>query len=228
MPANLVPGIIAEFGYRGQTVRFFVRNLVDSIQNYHANGAFYEERELSIIEKHLKPNSVFLDVGSNVGNHAIFVAKYCQPSEVIVVEPNPEAAMLLRINLVLNRLSVDVSCIGVGFSDAEAKAQAAVPRNNLGGARMVETGEGQIPLVTGDSRFAERHVDFIKMDVEGLEMKALAGLERTIAASRPAMFIEVDDNNRVAFDAWLKAHDYAVAETFRRYPVNENFMVVPA
>ena len=227
MSATLVPGIVAEFGHRGRAVRFFVRNLADSIQNVHANGAFYEEPELAIIERHLKADSVYLDVGSNVGNHVVFVAKFCQPKEVIAIEPNPEAMMILQFNILLNRLTVDTHHLGLGLSDAETSAVAAIPRNNLGGARMVEKEGGSLKLVTGDSLFAGRHIDFIKLDVEGLELKALAGLEKTIAASRPAMFIEVDDQNRQAFDAWVSAHDYEVVENFRRYRVNENFMLLP-
>ncbi|HEY8574399.1 FkbM family methyltransferase [Phenylobacterium sp.] len=224
--ASYIPGVLVEFGFRNKAVRFFVRNLADVIQNAHANGAFYEQDHLEVMEKHLKPGGVFLDVGANIGNHSVFVAKYCKPREVILVEPNPEAIVLLRLNLLLNRLELDTKHVGVGLSDREQTAEPSVPANNLGGTKMVLKQDGRLKLVTGDSLFAERHIDFIKIDVEGQEMAVLAGLEKTIANSRPSMFIEVDEENRAAFIAWVADHDYEVAHAFPRY-LNQNFVVVP-
>jgi FkbM family methyltransferase len=224
---NIIPGLICEFAVRGQAVRFFVRELADSIQNVHASGNFYELHELAIIERHLTPGGVFLDVGANVGNHAVFVAKFCAQREVIVIEPNPQAYALLRLNLMINKLDLDARHLGLGLSDREQRADALVPVNNLGGAKMVPKEGGSLRLVAGDSLFAGRHIDFIKIDVEGHELETLVGLERTIAASRPKMFIEVDNENRAGFDAWLAQHDYEIRERFQRYAVNENFLVAP-
>jgi FkbM family methyltransferase len=225
MPAELVHGAIAEFKHRNQLVRMFVANAADAIQSQHFIGCFYEPEELSIIERHLVPGGVFLDVGANVGNHAIFVSKYCRQSEILVVEPNPESIRILIANMLLN--GSNVMHFGVGLSDVPGVARVEVPENNLGAARMVSEAGGQISLVPGDSLFAHRKIDFIKMDVEGLELHALKGLERTIANSRPKMFVEVDNNNRDGFAAWCGEHNYRIEESFRRYTVNENFLIIP-
>jgi hypothetical protein len=34
--------------------------------------------------------------------------------------------------------------------------------------------------------------------------------------------------NTQAFNDWMKEHGYRMVERFRRYPVNENFLIVPA
>jgi FkbM family methyltransferase len=153
------------------------------------------------------------------------VSKYCRQSEILVVEPNPESIRILMANILLN--GSNIRHFGVGLSDVPGVARVEVPENNLGAARMVSEAGGQISLVPGDSLFAQRKVDFIKIDVEGLELHALKGLERTVANSRPKMFIEVDNNNRDGFAAWLGEHDYRVEESFRRYTVNENFLIIP-
>lgn len=226
MPTNFIPGIFVEFAYRGRAVRFFVRNVADIVQAHHANGVFYEQDHLEIVERFLKPGGVFLDIGANVGNHAIFVAKFCKPGRVVVIEPNPQALVLLRLNLLLNQVDVDQSHLGVGLSDQERQAQASVPANNLGGAKMILKEDGPLKLVTGDSLFAGQQVDFIKIDVEGQELAALAGLEETITRCRPSMFIEVDEENRAGFSAWMERHAYEVAHAFPRYR-NQNFVVRP-
>ncbi|MCR5874967.1 FkbM family methyltransferase [Phenylobacterium sp. J426] len=227
MSITHVPGVLTEFSHRGRQVRFFVKNMADAVQNFHLNGNFYEADTLSVIEGYLRPGDVFLDVGANVGNHAIYVALYCQPGEVIVVEPNPEAIPLLRANLALNYLVVNTQHVGVGLSDAPRQVVAQFPRNNLGAARMVEQEDGRLRLVVGDELFADRKIDFIKIDVEGHELGVLNGLKRTLAANRPTIFLEIDTANRDAVFAWIEEHGYEVAHAFRQYTLTQNVILRP-
>lgn len=226
------PGFVATAKLpSGTPIRFFVKNPQDVIQSHHANGQFYEQEELAIIEKHFPRGGVYLDVGSNVGNHLLFVAAMRTASGMIAIEPNPHSIEILVLNLLLNAVLPGVDCthLGVGLSDGEGRADANTRyANNLGDTFMEEKADGAIKLVAGDSLFASRKIDFIKMDVEGHEMKALAGLARTIQLNRPVMFIEVDQKNFAAFDAWIKENRYVIAERFKRYANNENFLVRPS
>lgn len=225
------PGFVATTNAYGPTpVRFFVHNPQDVIQSHHASGQFYELEELAIIERHFPRGGVYLDVGSNVGNHLIFVAASRLSGGMIAVEPNLKSIEILVLNLLLNGLLgvVDTQHLGVGLSDAESRAEANTRyANNLGDTLMEEKPDGAIRLVTGDSLFGDRKIDFIKIDVEGHEMKALAGLGLTIARNRPVMFVEVDERNAGAFEQWLALHRYEVAERFKRYANNENFLIRP-
>jgi FkbM family methyltransferase len=225
MPAITIPGVLAEFAYRNQPVRFFVSDIADVIQNQHINGYFYEIPELEIIEAHLPAGGVYLDIGANVGNHLVYVSKFCSPAEVIAVEPNPSALRLLNLNLVLNGLQSTV--LAVGLSDAPGKAEARWPNHNLGGARMMAEEQGRIRMLPGDDLFADRKIDFMKIDVETQELAVLAGLAKTIAANRPPIFVEVDDVNRAAMEAWIAANGYRVAQKHRRYVDNENLLLLP-
>jgi len=57
-----------------------------------------------------------------------------------------------------------------------------------------ETHDEKVPLVTVDDIAAEhgiKSVDIIKMDVEGHELKALAGAEKIISNGSPIIFYEV-------------------------------------
>ncbi len=82
-------------------------------------------------------------------------------------------------------------------------------------------------LVRGDDILQLRPVHFVKMDVEGMEVRVLQGLSETIARWRPVMFIEVDQNNTVDFEGWVQRNDYVAVRRFRRYPENENYVIVP-
>ena len=82
-------------------------------------------------------------------------------------------------------------------------------------------------VIPGDQALDGSHVDFIKIDVEGMEMKALGGLSQTIARCRPRIFIELDRVNKEDFGKWVKFSHYEIRARFKRYRVNENFLLVP-
>jgi len=226
-----IAGSVVSTEVAGLDIRFFVSNPIDVIQQHHARGEFYELEELAIIGEYFPRGGVFLDIGTNIANHAVFVAKFFHPAQVIVIEPYPPAIAILKTNLSLNDLTplVDATHLGVGLSDVTGYATPATDYNNLGNTRLFDTEDaGGLRLVRGDDIFQHRRIDFIKMDVEGMEMRALAGMAGTIARWRPPIFIEVDNVNAAAFGAWVKNNGYVIAKRFQRYPGNENFMVMPA
>lgn len=215
----------------GKPVFFTLTNPKDVIQKEHMAGRFYEPEELEIIRKYCPKSAVFADIGANIGNHSLFALKVLGVKKLIPFEPNPVAIAVLTSNLGLNGelARCDLRHLGLGLSD---RAQAGLgmevdkPMKNLGGGRLVEGGDLQV--IPGDQALADEAVDFIKIDVEGMEMQVLGGLAETVARCRPVFFIEVDEKNRADFLAWVESNDYQVAATFRRYPVNENFLLKPA
>jgi FkbM family methyltransferase len=227
---NQISGTVVTSTIKGKEIRFFVINPEDVIQRHHFRGRFYEVEELAIIAEFFPAGGVFVDIGTNVGNHTIFVCRYLSPSQVIAFEPNPPAIEILRINLALNGLTgmVDLSHLGIGLSHAPARANAVMRDGNLGATRMHATQEPDgLPLMRGDDLLANARVDFIKLDVEGMEINVLRGLEKTIKLCRPRIFVEVDDRNIDPFKTWMTRHAYSVAQAHRRNPRNENFMIVP-
>jgi len=216
----------------GEPILFTITDRKDLIQKHHLAGGFYEEEELEIIRQWCRPGSVFCDIGANIGNHSLYALKFLRVRSAILFEPNPIAINILRSNLELNNVvrRCDLSNLGVGLSDTPGDGLAIVaPRKNLGAGRLVpsEDGSGSLKVVRGDDALAGRQVDFIKIDVEGMEMSVLAGLAQTIARSRPRIFIEVSRENIPAFKAWGEQQGYSVAAKFKRYWSNVNFMVVP-
>lgn len=226
-----IDGVICSNEIDGRAVRFFVSNRLDHIQQHHLKGEFYEQKELMLITQHFEQGGVFADIGANVGNHSLYVGLFLAPSAIIPFEPNPAVQPTLKINLLLNRLShiVEDTHIDVGLSDTSGHAEIIISdTQNLGGAKLQSAeGAGSIQVMQGDLALGDRKVDFIKIDVEGMEMRVLAGLEMTIKRCRPKIFIEIDNSNVAAFTQWVADNEYRVVERFRRYEGNENYLVIP-
>jgi FkbM family methyltransferase len=226
-----IAGTIYEWVILQRNIRFFVANPGDVIQRHHAKGEFYEAEELHLIRKFFRqPGGTFVDIGTNVGNHTLFVAKYLAPRKVIVFEPGGIAAEILKVNIALNALAalVDLSYLGLALSDGVGSGVLNTPhKDNLGGSRITAQSGGDVVFLPGDALLANQEVDFIKIDVEGMEMRVLHGLTQTIRRDRPRLFVEVDNQNAGAFVQWVATEGYQIAERFRRYPVNENYLCIP-
>ena len=228
---NLPQGHVAVFRHDDVEIMFNVVNPLDVVQRAHSKSAFYEREDLEVIRQHFPAGGVFADIGANVGNHSVFAGRILGASSIIPFEPNPVAQEIYISNMILNRLmdKLDFSFFTYGLSDQmdENLAMRWNP-NNLGGGRIVRNA-GKDPdgvsVIRGDDALLNKQVDFMKIDVEGLEMEVLAGLAQTVAARRPTMFIEIDNRHAEAFLAWVEANDYTIEARIRHYAVNENFLV---
>jgi FkbM family methyltransferase len=210
-------------------VTFCVNMVKDAIQNCHRKGEFYEEPELNALAAALPHGLSMLDVGANVGNHALFFALFKSASRIVVVEPNPLAMAPLVGNVVLNNLTdvIDISALGIGLSDQSEGGYGMNRRViNLGGTPM-RPGEGNIEAHAGGDLFQDEAFDFIKIDVEGMEMKVLSGLEKTVNKHKPMMFIEVENDQSDAFMGWVEKMNYSVQNEWQRYENNKNYLIAP-
>jgi FkbM family methyltransferase len=184
---------------RGSVVgRFLVANSADSIQGCHFEGAFYEGKMLDLILDNFS-SGTFVDVGANVGNHSIFVALARPEARLVSFEPHPEAFTILSANVGLNRLFDRVELNRVALSDAAGSARIGSPHHNLGGSTLENKVRGKSELQSFESCDTARGddvlsgpVDFLKIDVEGHEVKCLKGMARLLERYRPTILIEVD------------------------------------
>jgi hypothetical protein len=53
-------------------------------------------------------------------------------------------------------------------------------------------------------------VDFIKLDIEGMEMEALDGARKTIKRNHPILLIERIKTDAVQLERWLASKDYTI------------------
>jgi len=214
-----------------ETYRFFVVHPEDWIQLHHVAGRLHEPEELTAIAAAVTGPGLFLDVGANVGNHAVFVARHFPDMRILAVEPGALQRDILAINLALNGVAARVEVSPVALSNRAGEARLLRPSPvNLGGSALDLAGRGPgetIPLQRGDDLVGARRTGFIKIDVEGHEISVLAGLRGTISRDRPVILAEIATPNAAALDAWLGAADYEIAAEVTAVPEFRNLLLRP-
>ena len=89
----------------------------DTISNEINIDGIYEKKQLDIIKPFLYRN-IFIDIGSNLGNHTLYFNKYF--NEIYSFEPHPITFKLLEINT--NHKS-NVKVFNFGSSEKEKKLE---------------------------------------------------------------------------------------------------------
>jgi FkbM family methyltransferase len=207
-------------------IRFQIRNPFDIIQRQLIMGDFFEIDELEFIRSMITTNACILEVGANIGNHIVYYSRFTSCDRIIAIEPNPEAIAILNNNLQLNGIkNVDTSRLGVGVGDRNARYRLETRENNLGATQLVEDTSGEIRAVRIDD-IIDEDIDFIKIDVENMELEVLDGARELIRASKPQILIEVMNGNLEKFQDMIAEIGYRITTTFRN--VNAaNFFIEP-
>lgn len=157
----------------------------------------YEKNELDVLFHFLSPlknlfrEGVALDIGANIGNHAIYFSKCF--SKVYAFEPNPSTYKLLSFN---SSYSTNVEPFNIGLGDEKGVFKLYEDAENLGGSSL-KLGD-QTKALTIDV-VVERLDDlnlgldgccFVKIDVEGSEADVIKGGVQVIKRHQPIIVFE--------------------------------------
>ncbi len=164
---------VADVPFRGHALKFAISGHNSELEVQHIRHKLYEPEEIELILKHMGEDDIVLDLGANVGNHAIALAAVRPRATIHVFEPIKKTCELLRRNIALNALTnIDASNLDIAV-DAEDGVLNMVQRINLASSREAKEGIGPaIPKRALRALWPER-VDFIKMDVEGAELRII-------------------------------------------------------
>lgn len=131
---------------------------------------------------------VVVDAGAMYGDHTITYAKLVGPrGRVYAFEPHPESFRCLSYNM---QWYSQVTAYEWGLSD-KTDQMSLVCGPNIGASWMSASGHNSVRTETIDT-FNLRRLDFLKLDIEGFEVRALIGAEDTIKRCRPAILCEVN------------------------------------
>jgi len=217
-------------------------NLNDSqIGRHISEKGYWAKDDLKLIEtlmNHLfetKSILTFYDIGANIGTHSLAIGKtYLSRVKIRAFEAQRQIFNMLCGTIALNGLT-NIECHNLAVSGKSGEVlKISLPnyeeRNNFGGLELIRAlrsdnesiskhGTQIVHTTTIDSY--EETVDFIKLDIEGMEDQALLGAINTLSTARPICFVEI-----------LKTDTDALVSLFTKYRYcgfqkSENLIAIP-
>lgn len=160
---------------------------------YLVEGVLPEQGTLAVLEALLRPGDVFVDLGANVGLFTLAGARRVGGAgRVVSVEPAADLAVALRALARLNQIAAIVEVREVAAGESEGTAElflASTSGHNSLFAEQTGLASARVRVAPLDALIAPgTAVSVVKMDVEGAELQALAGMRRVIA-DNPALVV---------------------------------------
>jgi FkbM family methyltransferase len=184
---------------------------------------------LAARRRHHGDGVMAIDCGANIGVHTIeWAVAMTGWGSVFAIEAQERIYYALAGNIAINNcfnamaLHAAVSSepgvmtipnpnymLPSSFGSLELRQSA----NNefIGQAINYTENTAEIRKVTIDE-FDLPRVDFIKLDVEGMELEALAGAEKTITSRRPILLVEKIKTNAEQLHRWFGDRGYVLRE----------------
>jgi FkbM family methyltransferase len=185
--------------------------------NYYFNNISTDL--INLIKKLGTNQSIFIDIGANIGLYSLIASKYFK--EVVSFEPQPNCLYSIRNHIQINDIDNN-SVVDKGVSDFNGQLELKLDPLNQGGASLLKPGGNHksnkedliahnkkgnsvimIDITTLDDYFYyngffnNNYSMLIKIDVEGHEESVLRGALEVIKTFKPILFIEVDSVERV-------------------------------
>jgi FkbM family methyltransferase len=165
----------------------------------HVNGYWVGQYELEVqdvLAGLLPTGGGFLDLGANAGFFTLVAAKRVGPTGwCVAVDPDEFNANFIREWIAINGLA-NCSVLRAAVADQVGTVRFAIETPGSSTSRLADDAQGgatvvEVPSITVDA-LCEKHGKpaLIKVDVEGAELRVLAGAKQTLDAHRPTWLLE--------------------------------------
>jgi len=168
----------------------------------------YEKQELFLLSDIVQNihDPIFIDVGANVGQHSLYMSKYCR--EVHAFEPYKRVSRLLEEKIRLNKVqNITIHKLGLNDNDAELQFFEPEAHNTGTGSFLLDQASKSksslmLRVVNGDAYLESLKlpkIDLIKIDVEGFERNVICGLSNSLYRFRPIVVMEFSESTQRVF-----------------------------
>lgn len=177
---------------------------------WRVNTLFTKEPDTIEWINTFEPDEILLDVGANVGMYSIWAAK-TRSVKVVAFEPESQNYAVLNKNIHLNGLDERVTAYCVALSDEIGFSKLYLSEFVAGGSchnygeavdfkyQPLKSSFSQGCFSTTIDDLVSREIlpvpHYIKLDVDGIEPKVIAGARQTLADKRiKSVLIEINSN----------------------------------
>jgi FkbM family methyltransferase len=169
-----------------------------------------EEGTLAWIRGGVREGTVFFDIGANVGLYSLYAARRAPGVRVFSFEPHKINFATLAENILLNGLDGSINPMSIPLDDKSGffhlnyhsadsgTSQSQLGHNTLSGDRSFTPKFRElVHAVTLDSLVESGHLpapDMVKVDVDGNELRILAGMKGLLKSARGPRSLQVEIN----------------------------------
>ncbi len=189
----------------GTFIHFRNDDPIGACLHYYGEWA---QQEFDFFDQFLTVQSNVIDVGANIGTHAVYFAKKCNQGSVVAIEPQLYIFEMLAANLLINGCYNTIPVhAGASSKPGVVKMTNINPfvdhKINYGEFKINNSADVGIEtnIVTLDSYINLNKFHLIKLDVEGLEVEVLDGAKKLLKKHQPFLYVEF--NNKQGNDQLL-------------------------
>ncbi len=201
-------GLTQYFTIRYQNCRFRLYANPVSAQLWYNYDDWHGTHDILFLKQVMRPGETFIDVGANVGTHAICLAKHLgTDSQVHAFEPHPLTYQRLLENIALNHLK-NIKAYNLALGETEGTVAFTSLQSD--DRNRVNIGDAPsesiiVPQQRLDAlEFGRNPIGVLKIDVEGYELFVLRGAQKLLPQIN-CLYFEVAE-------AHFRCFDYTVSD----------------
>lgn len=193
-----------QISFFGSTYIGYSNNFVDWNVLFYGSYESYELDLLATLASRIN-EAIFIDVGANVGQHALYMSFHVK--EVHAFEPNPSLWPQINEKILANDTR-NILLHGYGLGQFEGKLPLYLGDESgessliSGANRNHSVNDELVQIISGDQSFKKIGIhkfDLIKLDIEGYEKYAIEGMIDHLNQCRPIMMVELTQIGREQF-----------------------------
>jgi FkbM family methyltransferase len=208
---------------RGKLLGFKMRGVTD-MEKYRADTFYTKEPETLVWIDGFKQNSIFIDVGANIGVYSLYCAMTKPRVQVYAFEPSRANFVRLDDNISLNS-AWNIAPFNMAMSRTQAIFPFYVPNTQIGasggqvgrpidehGEKFEPECENQVFTISFDNFFElipNKRPTYLKIDVDGREMDVIRGISRH-APALEGVLVEVNTDCVTLSDVTQKMRGFGL------------------
>ncbi|NPV76924.1 MAG: FkbM family methyltransferase [Anaerolineae bacterium] len=191
--------------------------IVTSCYEYPAAILGYAEKSLlKFFSRTVKKNQTWLDIGAHYGFTSLSLCRLVgSEGHIFAFEPVLSTAGYLNITKRINHLfQLTILPLALSEKDTMEILELPIIRGMADSTFKSKAGFEQLISISLDCLWPQictpiHKIDGIKIDVQGMEINVLAGMQQTLLKDRPILVVEIHENvNRLELIATLVTAGY--------------------
>jgi FkbM family methyltransferase len=184
----------------------------------------FEPSELAFFQKYCRGNMTLVDIGANIGLYtALAMHQLDSTGRIVTLEPNPQSYTFLQKNVAANRTAPKacshVNALNMAAAPERGQKELRLnPENHADNRLYRGTYQGKVenwdclpvegrPVDQVLAELSIEEVNFVKIDIQGYEQKAISGFQKTLTHSQN-VFLMSEFWPKGLKEAGGSAHEY--------------------